>query len=202
MLDPASRLMRGLTEALVLESLHREPKHGYGLMKELEETFGEAPNRNRIYPLLSRLEEEGYIEGAEDPESSRGKTTYTLTDDGEDRLAEYEATPEGFREALERLWGPVDLASPPAETGSDDGDGEGEEPPEGGDGGDEEDDGADGGEGDGEAGGPPPLGGLEAAAGDGPEGLDLRRNPETGNLELVIRGTPWGPIRLDLGGGD
>lgn len=213
MLDPAAKLMRGLTEALVLESLGREPKHGYALLKELEGVFGEPPNRNRIYPLLSRLEEEGYVEGLEEPDSSRGKTTYSLTEAGAERLEAYQRMPDGFRETLDRFWG----AGGPAAGGgpADEGDGDEDDEPAA----------------DGEAGGPTSAAGDEAGAeaevggdgegggtgghggddpgppgdGDGSGGMDLRRNPETGEVEMVIRGTHWGEVRIELGdirGGD
>lgn len=221
MLDPAAKLMRGLTEALTLESLRREPKHGYAVMKELEEVFGESPNRNRIYPLLSRLEEEGYVEGLEDPDSSRGKTVYSLTEAGEARLAEYEAMPAPFRATLERFWG---SGGPAPEPGGERADGDeeedeggageeaGEEPDdegpadEGGDEGAPETPGTDGGGGDeeggsgdggGGSGGDPDEGGVGGGSEGG--GMDLRRNPETGEVEMVIRGTHWGEVRIELG---
>jgi DNA-binding PadR family transcriptional regulator len=211
MLDPAAKLMRGLTEALALESLQREPKHGYAIMKELEEVFGEPPNRNRIYPLLSRLEEEGYVEGLEDPDSSRGKTVYSLTDAGEARLEEYRAMPGPFRDTLERFWGtsgvagegPEEADPEPGEDGSEtagdatDGTPPDTEPEE------EAGSGGDGGpEGDGDAGGGGGAGGGGdggGAAGTEGGGMDLRRNPETGEVEMVIRGTHWGEVRIELG---
>lgn len=235
MKDPAAKLMRGLTEALALESLRREPKHGYALLKELEQVFGETPNRNRIYPLLSRLEEQGYIEGSEDPDSSRGKRTYRLTDAGRERLDEYEAMPPAFRETFERVWGAPrqagdgeDRRGEAAEEPDAGGEEEGEDPDGPGDGGDGEDLGdgdqtpneapaeaaeagddvdepRDGGGPDEPDGGPPDEGGGDGGrdGGDGAEdeggGMDLRRNPETGKVEMVIRGTHWGEVRIELG---
>lgn len=229
--DPAAKLMRGLTEALVLESLRREPNHGYGLLKELEDVFGEAPNRNRIYPLLTRLEEEGYVEGRQDPDSSRGKTTYQLTDAGRERLQEYESMPPSFQVALGRFWeaaGPGRPEAGRADQGDREGDGPDPDPGEaagaGAGGGDREPSGgASDGEGDGSTSGDPADGqgggaagggsggetggggpadgdgdGAPAGGGDG-GGMDLRRNPETGEVEMVIRGTHWGEVRIELG---
>ncbi len=123
MKDPAAKLMRGLVEAFVLDSLHREPKHGYALMKELEDLFGDEPNRNRIYPLLSRLEDAGYVQGREDPDSSRGKTVYHLTDDGEGRLLEYKRMPGSFRQGVHRFWTAVEATGEDAGGEADDGSG-------------------------------------------------------------------------------
>lgn len=215
MKDPAAKLMRGLTEALVLASLRQEPKHGYALLKELEEVFGEAPNRNRIYPLLSRLEDEGYVEGRTDPDSSRGKTTYELTDAGRDRLAEYESMPPSFREALGRFWGAAEAAGTaggeagPREDEPDEAEGDGapEEAGEGAPEGETREETAreaGGGEPDGEGapgggrGGGGGRGSGPSGEGDG-GGMDLRRNPETGEVEMVIRGTHWGEVRIELG---
>ncbi|HVL86540.1 MAG TPA: PadR family transcriptional regulator [Candidatus Thermoplasmatota archaeon] len=99
--DARGRLLRGLAEPLVLESIARGPKHGYALLRELEETFGVAPNRNQIYPLLARLVERGLLKAADD---EAGKTTYHLTGNGLEALREYKTLPDTFRARVAELW--------------------------------------------------------------------------------------------------
>jgi DNA-binding PadR family transcriptional regulator len=94
--------MRGLLEALLLDSIAREPKHGYALIRELEQVFGEPPNRNQVYPMLSRLEKEGYLKA--DRVEGRGKTRYVLTGKGLELLKAYRVRTPLFRERVGGLW--------------------------------------------------------------------------------------------------
>lgn len=118
MSEAGPKLLRGLLEVFILESLEAQPKHGYALLKEMGETFGQQPNRNRLYPLLAKLTADGYIR--EVSESGGNRTLYALTDLGRDALHSYRRLPPAFRHALRRIWGhegdaPAH-ASPPAPT--------------------------------------------------------------------------------------
>ena len=74
--------------ALVLQMLHAQPDSGYGLMQRIGELGGIFPvNPNTIYPLLRRLEDRGFIAGVTDASTKRGTTVYTITAEGEERLA-------------------------------------------------------------------------------------------------------------------
>ena len=79
---------RSLINLYVLHSLHREPKTGYDLLKEIEElTKGVwVPSKGTIYPMLRQLEEEGIITPQET--GARAKTIYALTEEGEVVLTE------------------------------------------------------------------------------------------------------------------
>ena len=61
MSDAGPKLLRGLLEVFILEQLEREPSHGYALLKQMAETFGAEPNRNRLYPLLGRMVADGLL---------------------------------------------------------------------------------------------------------------------------------------------
>lgn len=100
--DAAPKLLKGLLEVFLLESLESQPKHGYALLKEMGETFGAQPNRNRLYPLLAKLVTDGYIREIGEPGGNR--TLYTLTDQGRDALDAYRRLPAQFRHALRRIW--------------------------------------------------------------------------------------------------
>lgn len=103
MAEAGPKLLRGLLEVFILESLEGQPKHGYALLKEMGETFGQQPNRNRLYPLLAKLVADGYIR--EMSESGGNRTLYALTDLGRDALHSYRRLPPAFRHALRRIWG-------------------------------------------------------------------------------------------------
>lgn len=100
--DAGPKLLRGLLEVFILESLEQAPKHGYALLKEMTETFGQEPNRNRLYPLLGKLVRDGYIR--EVNESGGNRTLYALTESGHEALRAYRRLPGAFRHALRRIW--------------------------------------------------------------------------------------------------
>jgi DNA-binding PadR family transcriptional regulator len=107
--------MRGLLEALILDTIAREPKHGYALLRELEQVFGAPPNRNQVYPMLNRLEREGYLRA--DRAEGRGKTRYHLTGQGLELLKDYRVRPALFAKRVQALWGAPAEERSPAQAG-------------------------------------------------------------------------------------
>lgn len=101
-MEAGPKLLRGLLEVFILESLEQAPKHGYALLKEMAEAFGAEPNRNRLYPLLGRMVRDGLVREAS--EGSGTRTLYMLTDEGLHALETYRRIPGPFRRALRRIW--------------------------------------------------------------------------------------------------
>lgn len=60
-------------------------RHGYEIIERIHEMTGEKPSTSHIYPFLSELNEKDYLSSEE---GSRGKKTYSLTDEGEHFVAE------------------------------------------------------------------------------------------------------------------
>jgi len=77
-----------LFPVLILHLLKRKPDHGYGLMTRIEDLCGSllAVNTNKIYPLLRRLEERGFLTAKWDHPSKRSRRVYIVTAEGEARL--------------------------------------------------------------------------------------------------------------------
>jgi DNA-binding PadR family transcriptional regulator len=75
----------GLSErsVLVLTSLAGGAKHGYALIKDVEEFSGVRLGPGTLYAALSRLEREGLIESL--PEADR-RRPYKITQRGRDAL--------------------------------------------------------------------------------------------------------------------
>jgi DNA-binding PadR family transcriptional regulator len=72
---------------IVLQLLAEKPRHGYDVIKELEERFGGAysPSPGTVYPTLAMLEDLGYaVARTED-----GKKIYEITDAGRRYLADH-----------------------------------------------------------------------------------------------------------------
>jgi DNA-binding PadR family transcriptional regulator len=85
----------GEVRLALLSLLSERPKHGYELMRELEDRSGGVyrASAGTIYPTLQQLEDEGLVTS----ESQQGKRVYRLTDAGRSEL-------EARAEAVRRIW--------------------------------------------------------------------------------------------------
>jgi DNA-binding PadR family transcriptional regulator len=79
-------LRRGIMKFAILQLLAEAGRHGYDLMKAFKEK-GWAGGAGSIYPLLSALEEGGFIEGRDEGE----RRTYDITEKGRRKLEEHAA---------------------------------------------------------------------------------------------------------------
>jgi len=78
--------MRGLLDLVVLQFLRAHPMHGYQIIANLRKNFGVYFGPSTIYPLLSLLEQKGYITSQWDLENDRPRKVYTITSQGADLL--------------------------------------------------------------------------------------------------------------------
>ena len=74
-------LEHGDLRFVVLALIEEQPRHGYELIKELEERSGGAyrPSPGVVYPTLSLLEDEGFVRQAG---GDTGRKLYEITDEG------------------------------------------------------------------------------------------------------------------------
>ena len=89
---------------LILHLIKQQPDHGYGLMQRIENVCGDliAVNTNKIYPLLRRLEERGFVSAAWDHPTKRSRRVYSLTSQGEERLSRIKGAMLPYLESIER----------------------------------------------------------------------------------------------------
>lgn len=86
--DDAMRARRMLAQGdlrlLALALISQAPRHGYEIIKLIEEKTGDwySPSPGIVYPTLTYLEEAGYVTGS----SEGSKKLYTITDEGRDYL--------------------------------------------------------------------------------------------------------------------
>jgi DNA-binding PadR family transcriptional regulator len=75
-----SRVGRGEVRTAVLALLAEKPRHGYEIIREIEERSGGAwkPSAGSVYPTLQLLADEGLIAA----EESNGRKIYSLTEAG------------------------------------------------------------------------------------------------------------------------
>ena len=84
----------GITHMLILWIISKENIHGYGIMKKLDEffRFDDADcdmkiNSSKIYPILSKMEEEGLISGEwKINEKNKSVKYYSITEYGQQFL--------------------------------------------------------------------------------------------------------------------
>jgi len=96
-------LEHGDLRFVVLALLAEQPRHGYELIKALEDRTGGAyrPSPGVIYPLLSMLEDEGFIRPVE---AEGGRKLFEVTEAGKQAL-------EQNRAGVDAVFGRMDEAS-------------------------------------------------------------------------------------------
>jgi transcriptional regulator len=103
---PTSSLLHGTLDALVLKTLSRGPRHGFAILRWIEETSGDAiqVEEGSLYPALYRLEERGLIE-AEWGVSELGRRAkfYQLTTKGRQQLRTETAEWRRFADGVSRI---------------------------------------------------------------------------------------------------
>jgi DNA-binding PadR family transcriptional regulator len=97
------RFGRGDLKYVILDLLQEGPRHGYDIIRALEERFHGfySPSPGSVYPTLQLLEDQGYVRGSEQD----GKRVYTITDEGRAFLKERAETVEDVRSRMTEWWG-------------------------------------------------------------------------------------------------
>ena len=87
---------------VVLQLVAEQPRHGYELIKEIEDRVGGgySPSPGVIYPTLTLLEELGYLTVAA---SEGGRKLHAITDEGRTQLEAHKATVEELFERMQRV---------------------------------------------------------------------------------------------------
>jgi DNA-binding PadR family transcriptional regulator len=88
-------------QLVILTLLKEKPHHGYEIIKALEERSGGfyVPSPGMVYPALTYLEEVGQAQ----VESEGTKKLYRITEAGETRVKEDQATADAILTQLERI---------------------------------------------------------------------------------------------------
>lgn len=78
---------QGEVKFVILRLLKEKPRHGYEVIKALEEKMGGfyTASAGTVYPTLQLLEDEGFIRAVD----TEGKKVYHVTPEGESYLAEH-----------------------------------------------------------------------------------------------------------------
>jgi DNA-binding PadR family transcriptional regulator len=93
---------QGDLKYVILRLLEEKPRHGYEIIKELEDRFGGAysPSPGTVYPTLTMLEDLGYAKASTD---EGGRKVYSVTPEGSAYLAEHSTTVDSIFERITRF---------------------------------------------------------------------------------------------------
>ncbi len=91
-MDHSSQLLKGVLDMCLLAIISEEPSYGYEMVDKLQDKGLELVSEGSIYPLLSRLQKKGFIEGYF-VESTGGppRKYYRIAPAGRHRLDEWSA---------------------------------------------------------------------------------------------------------------
>jgi len=105
---PDPEWKKGSAELLVLSLLEDQPRHGYDISKLIQVRSGGALRFHvtSLYPLLHRLEKQGWIEGLwVEKAEQRRRRYYKLTPQGAHELHSKQQSWKDFVAAISRVTG-------------------------------------------------------------------------------------------------
>lgn len=93
---------QGDLKYVILQLLDEKPRHGYEIIKELEERFGGmySPSAGTVYPTLTLLEDLGYASVSVE---EGGKKVYAITDEGRAYLQQNKSAVDDIFERISEL---------------------------------------------------------------------------------------------------
>ncbi len=97
------RFGRGDLKYVILDLLQDGPRHGYDIIRALEDRFHGlySPSPGSVYPTLQLLEDQGFVTSRQE----EGKRVYTITDAGRAFLSDRSDTMNDLRARMAEGWG-------------------------------------------------------------------------------------------------
>ena len=89
-MEHSSQLLKGVLDMCLLALISEEPSYGYEMVDKLQRRGLALVSEGSIYPLLSRLQKKGYIQGYF-VESAGGppRKYYRIETEGKERLEDW-----------------------------------------------------------------------------------------------------------------
>jgi PadR family transcriptional regulator, regulatory protein PadR len=85
------RITRNLLDIQLLRLVEAEPMWGYKIKKTVENNLNIKLRHGALYPMLNRLEKEGFLTSQSQRESGRARKVYSVTEKGREYLESYYA---------------------------------------------------------------------------------------------------------------
>ena len=100
----SSQLLKGVLDMCLLALIDQEPSYGYEMVAKLRRNGLHLVSEGTIYPLLSRLQKQGFIEGYF-VESTGGppRKYYRIAESGREQLAGWRAEWHGLSAAVNEV---------------------------------------------------------------------------------------------------
>jgi len=100
----STQLLKGTLDMCLLATIARRPCYGYEMVQQLAQQGLDLVSEGSIYPLLSRLQQNGYIESYLVPSNDGPKRKYyRLLPNGAKQLAQWQAEWEKFAHSVEQV---------------------------------------------------------------------------------------------------
>jgi PadR family transcriptional regulator, regulatory protein PadR len=118
----STQLLKGTLDMCLLALLAQRPCYGYEMVQQLAQQGLDLVSEGSIYPLLSRLQQHGSIEGYLVPSAEGPKRKYyRLLPEGAKQLAQWQTEWEIFAQAVDHILKGegFDADSRPAHTATD-----------------------------------------------------------------------------------
>jgi len=101
-----TQLLHGVLEMCLLSIIEEEASYGYEMVSKLRERGLDLASEGSIYPLLSRLQKQGLIEGYL-VQSSEGpaRKYYRMSDEGRETLEQWQLVWRDFSRSVDAVLG-------------------------------------------------------------------------------------------------
>jgi PadR family transcriptional regulator, regulatory protein PadR len=117
-MDIGRDLVAASSTPLILSILADGESYGYAIVKRVEELSDGTLQwtEGMLYPLLHRLERQGFLEARWGvAESGRKRKYYRITESGQGHLADQRRQWQAVDEALRNIWGALSLGAVPGD---------------------------------------------------------------------------------------
>ncbi|MEM2969890.1 MAG: PadR family transcriptional regulator [Candidatus Bathyarchaeia archaeon] len=83
------RITKNLLDIQILRLIKAEPMWGYKIKKQIDAASGVKLGHGALYPLLNRLEREGFLESQRQKQGKRIRKVYAITQKGKQYIDVY-----------------------------------------------------------------------------------------------------------------
>ncbi len=83
------RIIKNLLDIQLLRLVDAQPLWGYKIKKKVETDFNIKIRHGALYPMLNRLEKQGFLTSQKQRQGGRTRKVYTITQTGKEYLQSY-----------------------------------------------------------------------------------------------------------------
>jgi DNA-binding PadR family transcriptional regulator len=83
------RIIKNLLDVQLLRMVQAQPLWGYKIKKKVEANFNVKLRHGALYPMLNKLEQQGFLTSQRQTKGGRARKVYTITKDGKTYLQSY-----------------------------------------------------------------------------------------------------------------